>query len=575
MRRHVRVGLLGFAAAVLLACGDDLGPRVPAAIVVMPEAPTVLAGGTLQLAATVVDATGQEISGQAVAFRSSNTDILTVDDTGLLTSLGPAGSSVITATSGDITADVEATAVSPSLPPSTILVDPASLVLDTHQSSWLSFTVTDASGQPVPGAPIAFQGSDPAIVHISPDLHGQGPALVTGLGVGTATITLTSGELSTQVPVTVGRFPTSVGITPSYLSLPAGGSHQLEAALLDLTEEEIEGPHSVTWSSSDDAVVAVGANGIATALASEGSARITATIDTFSASISVLVGRSVGEMLERLPIAEGQGVAVAADGRYFVAGSGILASGALPDFAFSAELAIDGTLVDVALNAGGTRAYVVRESGGAEGPGVAVVDLTTNSLVDFIPVHAESPQTAALSADGSVLTVGTGNGLVVIDLATKSSTEIAVGRIRKITRHPTRPLLYASGPGVLELDDSSGEIIRTFQGDSWSHAVSPDGTRLYIVGIDGGTAVWNLETGVREPGLPAYGDDVAITPDGKFLYVIQYSRLFIHDRASGIRVREVVLDGLAQRIAMSSDGIALITSASHTVGPDDWVDFVR
>jgi len=197
----------------------------------------------------VVDAIGQEITGQAVMFRSSDTEILTVDDSGLLTSLGYEGSSLITAASGDITAEVEATVEAPPvppLPPSTILVDPASLVLDTHRSSWLSFTVTDTSGQPVPGAPVVFQSSDSAIVYINPDLYGQPVALVTGLGVGTATVTLTSGELSTQLPITVGQFPTSVGITPSYLALPAGSSQQLEAALLDLTREEMEGPHSVT-----------------------------------------------------------------------------------------------------------------------------------------------------------------------------------------------------------------------------------------------------------------------------------------------------------------------------------------
>ena len=126
-----------------------------------PEAPTVLAGGTLQLAATVVDATGQEISGQAVAFRSSDNDILTVDDTSLQTSLGYAGSSVITATSGDITAEVEAAVVSAPLPPSTLLVDPASLVLNTHESRWLAVTVTDASGQPVPARQSVSRAATP------------------------------------------------------------------------------------------------------------------------------------------------------------------------------------------------------------------------------------------------------------------------------------------------------------------------------------------------------------------------------------------------------------------------------
>lgn len=565
------------AAALLLACADELGPRVPAAIVVTPEAPTLVAGATLQLIATVVDAVGEEITGQAVTFRSTDTDILAVDASGLLTSLGAAGSSVITATSGDITTEVEAAVVSRPLPRSALLVDPASLTLDTRESSWLSVIVTDASGAPVPGAPITFQGSDPTIVHISPDQHNQGFALVTGLEVGTATVTLSSGELAAEVPVTVGRLPTSVAIVPSTLVLPAGGSQQLVATLLDRTEEEIEGPHSVTWSSGDNAVVAVATNGTATAIATAGWTRITATIGTLSGSVTAFVGTPpFGERLARVPLAGAHGVAVAEDGRYFVAGFGAFASGALPELAFSAELALDGSLVDVALDANGTRAYVVRQSGGTAGPGVAVVDVTTNSPLDFIPLHFGTPRAAALSVDGSVLTVGTSQGLEVVDLATKRSAGIAVGLVRKIIRHPSKPLLYAGGPGVLELDDSSGEILRAFDGDSWSFAVTPDGTRLYIVGVDLGTSVWNLETGLREPGLNVFGEEVAITPDGKLLYVLYpfpgVSRLFVHDRASGTMVREVILGGLAQRIAMSRDGIAVITNADDT---DGWVDFVR
>lgn len=129
MRYVVRAQLL-LALVVLFACGDELGPPVPATIVVTPEAPRVLTGGTVQLTAVVVDAAGGEIDGHPVTFRSSDPTVLTVEGDGLFTSPGPLGSSTITASSGDISAEVEAVVV---LPPSALVVRPASLELDTGE----------------------------------------------------------------------------------------------------------------------------------------------------------------------------------------------------------------------------------------------------------------------------------------------------------------------------------------------------------------------------------------------------------------------------------------------------------
>jgi hypothetical protein len=224
MRRGASVGLLGIAAAVVLACGDDLGPRVPAAIAVMPEAPEVPLAGTLQLAAAVVDASGREIPGHTVSFRSSDTTVLTVDDSGLLTSVAGAGSSLITMASGDLTAEVEAAVV---LPPSAIVVSPLALELDNGEQQGLHFTVTDENRQPLPGAQVVFQGSDPTVVRVETASWSDEVLLVTGLGIGSATVTLSRGALRTEVPVTVGQFPTSVTITPSSLVLSPGGSQQV------------------------------------------------------------------------------------------------------------------------------------------------------------------------------------------------------------------------------------------------------------------------------------------------------------------------------------------------------------
>jgi WD40 repeat protein len=566
----------------MLGCGDDLGPRVPAAIAVAPGAPRVLVAGTLQLEATVVDASGREIAGHTVTFESSDTTVLKVDGSGLLTSRGTTGTSLITLASGDLTAIVEARVV---LPPSSIVVSPRSLELDTEEQQGLSFTVTETNGVPLPGAEVTFENSDPSILRLeSPDWAGN-VLFVTGLAPGSATVTLTSGELTVEVAVTVGRFPSSVAITPADLVLSPGGSQQVTAALLDRTGEALEAPSPFTWSSSDQAVVTVSPSGVVASVGSEGWALITATVDTFTATLRVFVGTPpAGEMLARVELPWAAGLALTADGQYFVGGNDVFARGALPDFALPVQVPVgDAQVTDILVNADATRAYLVL---GSFGSAVIVMDLTTNAEVDRIPVNLGSAWAVALSADGSVLTVGTFNGYERIDLTTKRSLGgTAPGYVSKLTHHPSKPLLYASGEaGVLELDDKSGEVVRRFRGRVNGHVLSPDGKRLYTIGTGGGgIGVWNLETGAQEPSVGSvWGTDLTISPDGRFLYVIYgsshivgNSRLYIVDPASGTELREVVTGGLAIRIAMSADGIAVISNEGAVAGELGWVDFVR
>jgi hypothetical protein len=182
------------APAVLLACGADAGPRTPADIVIAPNLPRVPMGGTRQLTATVVDDGGRAIAGEPVTFASSDPSVLTVDESGLLTSVGPLGSSIINAASGSLTTEVEARVV---LGPSAIFVAPAALALHPEEDASLTVTVTDASGDSIPDAEVLWRTSDAAVVGVN-EFGG-----VTAGEPGTATITASSGELSREVPVTV------------------------------------------------------------------------------------------------------------------------------------------------------------------------------------------------------------------------------------------------------------------------------------------------------------------------------------------------------------------------------------
>ena len=132
---------------VLVAACDDQGPRTPADLVVTPNMPQVPMGGTRQLTATVVDADGRAIEGEAVTFESAEPHVVTVSDGGLLSSVGSLDTVTITATSRDLAAEVQAQVV-PPLPPR----EPEPLRLAVGEVVQLYIIVTDEHGDSIADA---------------------------------------------------------------------------------------------------------------------------------------------------------------------------------------------------------------------------------------------------------------------------------------------------------------------------------------------------------------------------------------------------------------------------------------
>jgi uncharacterized protein YjdB len=566
----------------LLSCsGDDLGPHVPAAVVVTPAAPQVPLSGTFQLSATVMDAAGQAIPDVEVTFRSTDATVLTVDGTGLLASPGVLGHSLIVAAAGEITTEVDAAVV---LPASAMLVSKRVLDLDTGEEVSVLVTVSDENSQPVPDPVIIVASTNPAIARAEASPTEDGVLLVTGLDAGTAVIDLSSGGHTAQIAVTVSQYAASAVVTPSSLLFPsASGTQQAIASLRDRTGDGMLPPGPFTWASSDESVAVVGATGIVTPVGL-GSAVITATSDMFAGRLGVFVGTPpAGELLARVPFPGAYGLAVTSDGRYFVTGLTTFAAGALPDFAFTPRYETVGPLLDVAVLTSFDRAYVARQGGGV-GPAVVMRGLTNDAFNTF-EVGLGLPLATEVSADDSTLLVGTTDGFEFwrLPFFTGPTVGSAVGRIEKVTRDPVNPVFHASGSdGVFEVEATAGRITRRFRVGPGSHAVSPDGERLYTVNPTDGIRVWNLDTGAQGPRLGSVaGTDLTVTPDGRFLYLIHGSseiaggsRLYIVDRVSGALLREVVLGGLARRVEVTGDGTAVITNEGEFQG-DGWVDFVR
>jgi hypothetical protein len=108
-------------AAVLLAVGCDTsrlvetGPAI-AAVTVTPASVNLQVGGTQQLAAALTDANGDAISGRAITWATGNTNIATVNGSGMVTGIA-AGGTTVTATSEGMSGSATVTVTGGPPPP--------------------------------------------------------------------------------------------------------------------------------------------------------------------------------------------------------------------------------------------------------------------------------------------------------------------------------------------------------------------------------------------------------------------------------------------------------------------------
>jgi len=104
---RVAAAVVSLLVLALSGCGGDSGPSEPAirsdtvvgAVKVSPDAVMLMMGETRQLTATVENVLGDTLVDRAVVWSSTDSSVVTVDSTGLVTGLDPGRGSIL-ATSG-------------------------------------------------------------------------------------------------------------------------------------------------------------------------------------------------------------------------------------------------------------------------------------------------------------------------------------------------------------------------------------------------------------------------------------------------------------------------------------------
>ncbi|MFC1575920.1 Ig-like domain-containing protein, partial [Gemmatimonadota bacterium] len=248
-----------------------------ASVEVTPASGTVAVAETLQLTAAPKDASGNTLD-RTVTWSSSDEAVATVDGTGLVSGVVE-GTATVTATSEGVTGTASVTVTDPV---SSVDVVPASATLTVGETTQLTATPRGVGGNALEGREIVWTSSDPAVAGVS------GSGLVSGDGVGVATVTATSEGVPGSASITVNPRPVaSVEVTPSSVTLVAAQTQQLTATARDASGNVLTG-RAAAWASSDENVATVEVGGLVTAVG-VGSATITATIEGISGTASVTV----------------------------------------------------------------------------------------------------------------------------------------------------------------------------------------------------------------------------------------------------------------------------------------------
>ncbi|MEK7286886.1 MAG: Ig-like domain-containing protein [Nitrospirota bacterium] len=226
-----------------------------------PEAPVIMVGKTLALAARGHFSDGTEKVPADLIWSSSDLAISTIDrKTGLVTAISP-GKVTMTATAGLVQSTVPLTIVAPELLSIRIVPEQTTVIVGKRLQFSAEGKFSDGETRPIL-SDLTWSSSEPAILSM------QGiTGLATALSMGEAVITASSGTTRTTTVLSV-MIPklTKIEIRADRTSIAAGQSLKLSATgsfTDDLTRPLAS---DITWSSADPFLLEIRDGGVATAI---------------------------------------------------------------------------------------------------------------------------------------------------------------------------------------------------------------------------------------------------------------------------------------------------------------------
>jgi alpha-tubulin suppressor-like RCC1 family protein len=287
--------VLGSETVIEFTTGQSSLGRA-ASISISPDV-VVMTGRVYQLAATVRDALGNDLTDVGVAWSvsgsSSSPPGIEVSSGGRVTALD-VGSHSVTATVDGL-ADTTTVITNAGVPVS-LTLSPEVASVPAGDTVILTATVRDFAGRALSCVPLKWATSDGAVGLVNP--HGAPCtndrafyASVTGVVGGSIGVTVSAddGKLTGTSAVTVvpGRPVASVTLVAGFTSMVPQSRRKLNAVLRDTANREIF-IRPVSWHSDTPAVAEVGADGILTAVGA-GSTNVIVTSEGISDTATITV----------------------------------------------------------------------------------------------------------------------------------------------------------------------------------------------------------------------------------------------------------------------------------------------
>ncbi len=279
-------------AAGLLLAAVTIGAAVPAGAISLPSIQwpfrrvavesinpgeynaTMVVGTTQQLKPTVYP---EDATDPTITITSEDISIIQVGENGLIGAMS-VGTTRVAATAGDITIYYDITVVPD---PSTVVADmdaaisASEIALGDTASISVSVSPTSAAST----ATVTFSSSNESVATVNN--FGR----VTAVGKGSATITVTCGDIVRTVSVSVYIPTDGIHLNTNYLVLKPGETAQITGSVSPSTA-----PQGLSFRSSDRSVATVSGSGLVTAVGT-GSTSIIVSNGDSSSMVTVIVNR--------------------------------------------------------------------------------------------------------------------------------------------------------------------------------------------------------------------------------------------------------------------------------------------